>query len=82
VTGDFILLGHTHFPMIRRIGAQTVINPRSVVSRATATHARATPSSTTACPSFAARRPTWSGRSVIFARYPSLPRSPTRSSAS
>jgi predicted phosphodiesterase len=30
VDTDFILLGHTHFPMIRRIGTRTVINPGSV----------------------------------------------------
>lgn len=30
VVGDLILLGHTHFPMIRRIGGQIVINPGSV----------------------------------------------------
>lgn len=29
VEADFVLLGHTHFPMIRRIGARTVINPGS-----------------------------------------------------
>jgi putative phosphoesterase len=28
--GHFILLGHTHFPMIRPLGGQTVINPGSV----------------------------------------------------
>jgi len=27
---EYVLLGHTHFPMARRIGAQTVINPGSV----------------------------------------------------
>jgi putative phosphoesterase len=27
---DVVLLGHTHFPMIRTVGAQTVINPGSV----------------------------------------------------
>lgn len=30
VEADIILLGHTHFPMIRRIGSQTVVNPGSV----------------------------------------------------
>ncbi|PWU20537.1 MAG: hypothetical protein C5B48_12410 [Candidatus Rokuibacteriota bacterium] len=30
VEEDFILLGHTHFPMIRRLGRQIVINPGSV----------------------------------------------------
>jgi putative phosphoesterase len=30
VDADVILLGHTHFPMIRRIGRHTVINPGSV----------------------------------------------------
>lgn len=30
VEGEFILLGHTHLPMIRRLGDQIVINPGSV----------------------------------------------------
>lgn len=30
VDADVIVLGHTHFPMIRRVGNQTVINPGSV----------------------------------------------------
>jgi len=30
VDADVILLGHTHFPMIRRIGNRTVVNPGSV----------------------------------------------------
>lgn len=30
VNAGVILLGHTHFPMIRRVGARTVINPGSV----------------------------------------------------
>jgi putative phosphoesterase len=30
VEADIILLGHTHLPMIRRIGNQTVVNPGSV----------------------------------------------------
>lgn len=30
VDADIILLGHTHFPMIRRVGSWTVINPGSV----------------------------------------------------
>jgi protein phosphatase len=30
VQEEYVLLGHTHFPMIRRIGAQFVINPGSV----------------------------------------------------
>jgi putative phosphoesterase len=30
VDADFILLGHTHFPMIRHVGRHTVINPGSV----------------------------------------------------
>jgi putative phosphoesterase len=30
VDADVVLLGHTHFPMIRRAGGRTVINPGSV----------------------------------------------------
>lgn len=30
VDDDVIVLGHTHFPMLRRVGAKTVINPGSV----------------------------------------------------
>lgn len=30
VNDDFVLLGHTHFPMIRRVGDQIVVNPGSV----------------------------------------------------
>jgi putative phosphoesterase len=30
VRADFILLGHTHFPMVRRLGRRTVVNPGSV----------------------------------------------------
>ncbi len=30
VEAEFILLGHTHFPMIRRVGTRTVVNPGSV----------------------------------------------------
>lgn len=30
VTAEYVLLGHTHLPMIRRVGVQTVINPGSV----------------------------------------------------
>jgi putative phosphoesterase len=30
VDADFVLLGHTHIPMIKRIGKTTVINPGSV----------------------------------------------------
>ncbi|HEX3033629.1 MAG TPA: YfcE family phosphodiesterase [Thermodesulfobacteriota bacterium] len=30
VDADFVLLGHTHFSMIRRIGKTTIINPGSV----------------------------------------------------
>jgi putative phosphoesterase len=29
VEADFVLLGHTHYPMIRRVGAKTIINPGS-----------------------------------------------------
>ncbi len=30
IDDHYVLVGHTHFPMIRRIGAQLVINPGSV----------------------------------------------------
>lgn len=30
ISEEFVLLGHTHLPMIRRVGAQTVLNPGSV----------------------------------------------------
>ncbi len=30
VKADFILLGHTHFPMVRGIGSRVVVNPGSV----------------------------------------------------
>ena len=30
VRDEYVLLGHTHFPMARRIGAQLVVNPGSV----------------------------------------------------
>jgi protein phosphatase len=30
VREEYVLLGHTHFPMVRRIGAQFVVNPGSV----------------------------------------------------
>jgi putative phosphoesterase len=30
VAADFVLLGHTHWPMIRRVGSLVVINPGSV----------------------------------------------------
>jgi len=30
IRADYILLGHTHFPMVRRVGARRVVNPGSV----------------------------------------------------
>jgi predicted phosphodiesterase len=30
VSADYILLGHTHLPMIRRVGSRVVVNPGSV----------------------------------------------------
>jgi putative phosphoesterase len=30
IEADFILLGHTHLPMLRKIGAATIVNPGSV----------------------------------------------------
>ena len=30
VAADYVLLGHTHLPMARRVGARTVVNPGSV----------------------------------------------------
>jgi putative phosphoesterase len=42
VQDEYVLLGHTHFPMVRRIGAQHVVNPGASASRATATPVPAT----------------------------------------
>lgn len=30
IEADFILLGHTHLPLLRKIGAKTIVNPGSV----------------------------------------------------
>jgi hypothetical protein len=68
VREEYVLLGHTHFPMVRRIGPQFMVNPAASASHATGTRARAMPSSRTASRRSGGPRTTSGGPSATSPR--------------